>query len=904
MNNTFQRKLGSSFVWAALLPALSTGLMGAAVYAQADQIAGLPQDAVARATEAKSQTLSIEDARQLLDKTSAKAADLEYRPPLWDWTALAVQDNGRQRQTAQATPATAPTAQAPGTSDEPDEQGDVLDEVSVTATRRATRARDTPSVVYAVKKEDFQAVRATTATDALTLIPGFTTLPSLGGVRGAGGIFLRGFDDQRFQVLRDGLSIQRSSNNRSDLSSFVVDDLERIEVVTGGATLRYGSGAVGGVINLITETPKGPPKLTLQYLVGNYGNSRYLAKYGGGDDTFSYNLVYSGVAAFNDYPFSVTLPNQAQFYGPTTNPNSIDPFLGPGFNSSGLPGADPDNSGDLDLYGFMKPEVGPPLTVSGVNNSSINASDTYTGKITFKPDPDNKLTLRVGQLNSQFRFASSGNAYGTLCTGSNGLGTPGANGTLLGERYLPLNPDGTEAPCPQQRYFVNTPSNFYSSPYFRYSNSLSGVTVAPGQAYQVEPVITEGFFYQTNNQSQTEAALQWDLNLSPTTTLNSYVQYFQFLGNAYNLSPVFNFNTNIDPILFGLTTPGQATVNPPAQPYFEGRKFEAQTAINTQISPGQNLQFGVNYNEDRSYQQKQGGRRFFDQTISRTSIFLIDDISFSEELKLNVGFRYTYSTQFGSVGTPGAGLRYTPSNFISLRTNWNYIFNAPSISDLNVSGGIFVANPNLKPESGVAFDAGVDVTPLPNVSLQATYFNIYLDGVFGNAILPNPNFLVPGDPTSNFAFIQQRVNRDTQISTGFELLARWQVTPELTFQANYTNSDSRLVGRTDSIDTTLFIYQLQNAGIPFNNAGARLTYANKGWLAALVFRYQDGFTLDYTTFTPSWATLDINVEVPLTPFFTVLGSVRNVTNTTYENPVLVPAIGTNFLMGGRFEIGG
>jgi outer membrane receptor for ferrienterochelin and colicin len=50
-----------------------------------------------------------------------------------------------------------------------------------------------------------------------------------------------------------------------------VADLERIEVVTGGATLRYGSGAVGSVINLITETPKGPPKLTLSYEAGSTG---------------------------------------------------------------------------------------------------------------------------------------------------------------------------------------------------------------------------------------------------------------------------------------------------------------------------------------------------------------------------------------------------------------------------------------------------------------------------------------------------------------------------------------------------------------------------------------------------------------------------------------------------------
>ncbi|AGY59315.1 outer membrane cobalamin receptor protein [Gloeobacter kilaueensis] len=52
--------------------------------------------------------------------------------------------------------------------------GRILDEVSVTATRRPARARDTTVNTYVLRKEDFRSVGAITVRDALQLVPGFT----------------------------------------------------------------------------------------------------------------------------------------------------------------------------------------------------------------------------------------------------------------------------------------------------------------------------------------------------------------------------------------------------------------------------------------------------------------------------------------------------------------------------------------------------------------------------------------------------------------------------------------------------------------------------------------------------------------------------------------------------------
>ncbi|BAC91293.1 TonB-dependent receptor plug domain-containing protein [Gloeobacter violaceus] len=890
---TNQRRWSAQFFAAALIPALAgASLLGNVAQAKPVETSSeYSKDIFARALPTAG-SVGIEAAKKLLEKTSNAAADLQYRPPLWDWTAPATVPSV----TAQATPPAPPAAPPEPAADTPDQDddaaaGDILDEVSVTATRRLTRARDTTATTYTINREDFQKQGATTVTDALLLVPGFVGQPSLGGIRNSGANFLRGFDDQRFQVLKDGLPLQRSSNNRTDVSRFQVADLERIEVVTGGATLRYGSGAVGGVINLITETPKGPPKLTLSYEAGSYGFSRYLAKYGGGDDTFSYNLVFTSTVAFNNYPFSYTLPNSAQFYPQGTivpNPNFA---------------SDPENQPEtVDLFGYLQPEVGPPIKVQGVADVAFNASDTYSGKLTFKPDPSNRLTFRVSQQNSR----NAQNGPGTYSF-SSCFGGPSTlpNGTLNLDRFLPLDANGNEVACSPQRFLVNTRSNLLilgGSP-FTYTRSLSGVPLAPGQAYPTaEGAIGTIDFFAVTSQSQTEVALQWDYDITPTTSLNSYIYYFKFSGNG-SVPPQFGVNTDI------LGGAPSLSIPPLSQPFFEGQLFAIESVLNHRFSPGGNIQFGVNVREDRSYQQKAGGSTFFDRAFTRSSVFAIADISFSDQFKANLGARFTYSNQYGTVGTPAVGLRYTPANFISFRTNYSYVFNSPSLSDLFVGSpqGPFFQNPNLRPEAGVTWDAGIDLTPAPNVGIRATYFNTYLDGVISTVVFPNPDFIsFIATPGFN-PLLQQQRNLASRYASGLEVDARWQVNPEVSLRAVWTNQDARPYGLSDdpTQSTFPFFYGFQDPFIPFNNVVVSATYANKGLTATLLGRYDGGKRrFASTEFVANWFTLDLNVEVPISSFFILTGSVFNITDSQYESIDGIPAPGTTFRVGGRFEIGG
>jgi len=930
-------RLGDARCIHAILTAVGiAGVLGAQAPAGAapeGQIAAMP-------TAPAAGSLSVDRARDLLAGQSGGAADLlgapQWSPGSWLVPVNQLAPPGQPLAQAQPTPQAAAAADA----DAEEDTTDILDEVSVTGTRRAVRQRDTTATTYSIKKEDYNALGATTVTDGLALVPGFQASPALGGVRGIGDTFLRGFNDQRFQALRDGLSLTRSSNGRSDIFGYQAEDIERIEVLTGGATLRYGSGSVGGVINLITETPKGPPKLTLKYEVGSFGFNRYVAKYGGGDDTFSYNFVYTGIVAANDYPYRFTVPNTAQFYGPTSNPNATIPAAIPAKNTRGPNGSntgnqylpsptgvinsfflgnnDPANNGPVDLFGFLKPDVGPPLTLSGryIAEEGQAASDSYSMKFSWKPDPANRLTARFNQQNRKYISGGPGGFADGVCTGNF---STAVNPVLSGQRILPVVPDPTApggarvVPCDQQRYIPLTPSGYLGlrSRIFPFNTSLNGGQIyETGNALSGERLFGVDFsgITQTNT-SQTEAALFWDYDISPTTSLNSYAYYYRLTGNSWVPQPYF-FNSNIETALGSATIagpPGAFTAGATSQPYFQSDKIEVQTSLNTKLSPGQDLSFGLNLTEDRSYQQLTGGATFFDAAIARYSAFLIDDISFSDEWKANVGLRYQSSSAFGELLTPAAGLRFSPTRWISFRGNWSYVFNAPNLTALNLVGAGSIAGNTLKPETGVTYDIGFDLTPAPNLGLRFTYFSTYLNGVFGNAVRVNDGTFGPLNDPIRFPFVSGTVNLNGELATGIEAQLDWTISEQWRARISWTNTDARPFGLVDDINNNQFpyFYGYQKPEIPFNNVIGILSYRNRGLTANLIGKYDSGKRrFNSLDFVPAWFTLDLTTEIPITPSFTLTGGVFNLTDTQYEYIDSTPAPGLNFRVGARVEIGG
>lgn len=127
--------------------------------------------------------------------------------------------------------------------------GNALEEVTVTATRTERASFTTPSAVSVVDAAEAALFQPNGFADVLEGVPGTSIVG--GSRRVAEEPSIRGFVDEQVIMRLDGA---RQNFDLAHRGRFFVDPLllERAEVVRGGASALYGSGALGGVISLDT----------------------------------------------------------------------------------------------------------------------------------------------------------------------------------------------------------------------------------------------------------------------------------------------------------------------------------------------------------------------------------------------------------------------------------------------------------------------------------------------------------------------------------------------------------------------------------------------------------------------------------------------------------------------------
>lgn len=124
--------------------------------------------------------------------------------------------------------------------------------VIVTSFLRATSTRRTPTPVTIIKKEELFRGVATNLIDALAKVPGvsqITTGPAISKP------IIRGLGYNRVVVMNDG--IRQEGQQWGDEHGIEIDEynVSRIEVLKVPASLIYGSDALAGVINIISNVP-------------------------------------------------------------------------------------------------------------------------------------------------------------------------------------------------------------------------------------------------------------------------------------------------------------------------------------------------------------------------------------------------------------------------------------------------------------------------------------------------------------------------------------------------------------------------------------------------------------------------------------------------------------------------
>jgi vitamin B12 transporter len=167
----------------------------------------------------------------------------------------------------------------------------LLPDSVVTATRIPTLIETIPAGVTVIDRATIEERGYATLADALTAVPGLHLVQS-GGAGGNASVFMRGTDSDHVLVLRDGVPMNDPADPNGAFN-FGVDtlaDVDRIEIVRGPMSGLYGSGAIGGVINLITKHGTEGVHATAEIAVGIPRALHAAAGLSGATNGFDYSL--------------------------------------------------------------------------------------------------------------------------------------------------------------------------------------------------------------------------------------------------------------------------------------------------------------------------------------------------------------------------------------------------------------------------------------------------------------------------------------------------------------------------------------------------------------------------------------------------------------------------------------
>jgi len=251
------------------------------------------------------------------------------------------------------------------------EIGGVRAEVTVTATRAEREVRQIPLHVETMSADAVQQANALSTGDALATAANITPVGNGPfGVRPR----LRGLDSTRLLVLVDGerLNTARQATDRTGAEVGLIspDAISRMEIVNGAGTLLYGSDALAGTINIITNEPQLSPASRWQYGVNGFYSTNENGRRGTG--TLGYTgpraavRLQAGVEAFDNYEaggFDVEDTRPFFASGRLDQRDTIDDNF-PGFRFNAFP--DPFNAP------FVRTD--PEIPNSGASGYFINAS--------------------------------------------------------------------------------------------------------------------------------------------------------------------------------------------------------------------------------------------------------------------------------------------------------------------------------------------------------------------------------------------------------------------------------------------------------------------------------------------------------------------------------------------------
>jgi len=155
-----------------------------------------------------------------------------------------------------------------------------LETLVVTATRSEEKIENVPARISIIEPIKLEQSPLASLPQLLNNEASLNMVQS-GGYGQQASIFLRGTNSTHALVLRDGVKLNSATSGVASLSYIDTTDLKQIEVLKGPASVLYGTNAIGGVIQLVSKTPK----KSAAFVTGEIGENKTYKSIVGADLT-------------------------------------------------------------------------------------------------------------------------------------------------------------------------------------------------------------------------------------------------------------------------------------------------------------------------------------------------------------------------------------------------------------------------------------------------------------------------------------------------------------------------------------------------------------------------------------------------------------------------------------------
>ena len=239
-----------------------------------------------------------------------------------------------------------------------------LNPVVVTGSGHHQRLKSTATPVHVLSAQEIHEQGITNFGDALTRM-----MPQASMAPNSMGTFLRlnGLGNKYILILINGQKLSGDISNNVDLSRITMSRVKRIEILDGAASSLYGSDAIAGVINIITDQPT-------QHLISVASDTR-VSGHGQLTEDVTLDIYKNGFGSYTSFTHdradSYQNNNQEYIKGSDTE---LQPTIAPLFT------------------GYRSDIIGQKFTYAPTDHLALNVGLDYSYKITSRPDTRSDIT--------------------------------------------------------------------------------------------------------------------------------------------------------------------------------------------------------------------------------------------------------------------------------------------------------------------------------------------------------------------------------------------------------------------------------------------------------------------------------------------------------------------------------